>query len=381
MRIVVIIILTLSFYVVTTTSCRKENKVDDNSNDTTSVDTSYHTTPYSVLIPFYWPDLPSPVENPLTYEGVSLGRKLFYDPILSANNQQSCASCHAQSYGFTDNGKQFSVGIDNIAGTRQAMPIFNLAWVEKFSPSVNGRPLRFFWDGGATNLESQVMGPITNPIEMHDSLVHVLAKLQAHNEYPSLFKKAFGSSVITSSNLFRAIAQFERTIVSYRSKFDKFLFNSDRTPAVRFDSTVFTAEEKHGFNVFMDESKGDCFHCHPVSSPFLTDFQFHNNGHLSNDDGLKRITNNADDKGKFRSSSLRNLVFTAPYMHDGRFDNLDSVVEFYNSKASRVYPADPFITKHPTGLNLTQDEKKDLVLFLKTMTDSSMIVQPEYSKP
>lgn len=360
-------------------SCKKDEKVS--TVITPPVDSIFHGTSYTLVIPPNWSAPPIPADNPLTVEGVALGRKLFYDQILSANNTMSCSSCHNQQYGFTDNGKQFSVGIDNIAGKRQAMPIFNLAWAERFAPVINGRPYRFFWDGGATNLESQVVGPIQNPIEMHDSLVHVVAKLQAHPDYPGLFKNAFGSSTITSAMIMKAIAQFERTILSAGSKFDKFLMNQTAGGIKFFDFSVFTPEEKNGYDVFVDEKRGDCFHCHPVSSPFVTDFLFHNNGHQSDDIGLKKITGNPDDLGKFRSATLRNLLFTAPYMHDGRLNTLEQVVDFYNDKASRGYPADPFITKHPNGLNLTMQDQADLVSFLKTMTDSSFLAVAGYGKP
>lgn len=372
----------LSFVVlVLIQACKKEGPVETNPVNTPPTDTSYKPTPYTLELPLGWSAPPIPANNPLTVEGVALGRKLFYDPILSANNTQSCGSCHNQQFGFTDNGKQFSVGIDNIAGNRQAMPIFNLAWVERFAPVIGSKPYRFFWDGGAADLESQVVGPITNPIEMHDSLPHVLAKLQAHPQYPELFRKAFGTAEIKSLHLMKAIAQFERTILSSQSRFDQFLIHVTPSGTKFFDFSVFTPEEKNGHDVFMDEAKGDCFHCHPVSSPFTTDFIFHNNGHSSNDAGLRRITGNPDDQGKFRTATLRNLLLTAPYMHDGRFQTLEEVVEFYNSGASRSYPADAFITKHPNGLNLTVQEKSNLVAFLKTMTDSTFLSKTEYGKP
>ncbi len=378
-----LIVAWLFFLMFAFNSCEKEEKVQGNTNTTTGnpTDTNYKPTPYIFELPLGWSMPPIPADNPLTVEGIALGRKLFYDPILSADLSQSCASCHNQQFGFTDNGKRFSTGIDQIAGTRQSMPIFNLAWAERFTPSMGSRSLRFFWDGGATNLESQVIGPITNPIEMHDSLPNVLSKLQAHATYPELFRKAFGTPGITTQRLMMAIAQFERIIISSGSTFDKFLINVTPTGTKFFDFTVFTPEEKNGYDVFVDENKGDCFHCHPVSSPYLTDFQFHNNGHQSNDPGLQRITGKADDIGKFRTASLRNLTLTPPYMHDGSIATLEEVIEFYDNKASRVYPSDAFITKHPNGLNLTTKEKADLVAFLKTMTDSTFIVNPAYAKP
>jgi cytochrome c peroxidase len=348
--------------------CRRDDEVvivpqPEEPQDTTK---PYKPTPYFVQIPLGFPDMPVSIDNPLTVEGVALGRKLFHDNILSKNNTQSCASCHNQLNGFTDNGKQFSQGASGQLGTRNSMPLFNLAWVEKFAKTEH----RFFWDGGAKDLESQALGPITNPLEMEETLANVILKLRNHPEYPGLFKKAFGSDSITTQMMIRALAQFERTIVSGNTRFDRFRMFQDMTEL--------TEQERRGFSLFNDEDKADCFHCHNLNSAFSSDFLFHNNGHQSPDKGLALITNNPEDNGKFRTPTLRNLALTAPYMHDGRFATLEEVVEFYNSGASRVYPADPFITKHPNGLGLTDDEKKDLVAFLKTLTDSALITHPGY---
>ncbi|HCP94424.1 MAG TPA: cytochrome-c peroxidase [Bacteroidetes bacterium] len=353
-------------------SCKKDDEVIQNGTTTvvpTDTTKPFAPTPYLVQIPVGLPldyPIPSPLDNPLTVEGVELGRKLFHDKILSKNNVQSCGSCHSQLFGFTDEAKQFSFGASNQKGERNSMPLFNLAYVEKFAKTDH----RFFWDGGAKNLESQVLGPITNPLEMEETLTNVIDKLQKHPQYPALFKKAFGSDSITTAMLMKAIAQFERIIVSGETRFDYFkLFG---------DQSKLTAQEKRGLELFNTEEKADCFHCHSLSGAFMTDFLFHHNGHQSSDPGLGRITNNPEDKGKFRTPSLRNLVFTAPYMHDGRLAKLEDVVEFYNSGAIRTYPADPFITKHPNGLGLTSDEKADLVAFLKTMTDSTLITNTNY---
>lgn len=353
-------------------ACKKDEEVPiDNGTTSTTSTTSTTTsgpTPYFVVLPAGFPALPVPLDNPLTVEGVDLGRKLFYDEILSIDSSMSCGSCHDQGFGFTDNGKAFSVGVSGGVGTRNAMPIFNLAWVEKFTKTDH----KFFWDGGAKNLESQVLGPITNPIEMEETIPHVLMKLQRSTTYPALFKKAFGSDSITTQRLMQAIAQFERTIVSGNTPFDYYNL---------FQMPTLTAQELRGMEVFNDTTKGDCFHCHNLAGSFMTDFVFHNNGHSNADIGLEKITGNPDDKGKFRTSSLRNLVYTAPYMHDGRFNTLEEVVEFYNSGASRVYPADPFITKHPDGLHMTDQDKADLVAFLKTMTDTTLLHNPDYRLP
>lgn len=350
--------------------CKKDEEVDE-PIVVVPVDTTkpFKATPYFVIIPIGLPldyPVPSPLDNPTTVEGVDLGRKLFHDKILSRNSVQSCGSCHSQLFGFTDSTRQFSLGVSGQKGTRNSMPLFNLAYVEKFAQTDH----RFFWDGGAKNLESQVLGPITNPLEMEETLTSVLNKLQHHPEYPALFKKAFGSDSITTAAMMKAIAQFERTIVSGETRFDYFkLFN---------DQSKLTTQEKRGFDLFNSETKADCFHCHNLSGAFMTDFLFHHNGHQSPDQGLGRITNNPEDNGKFRTPSLRNLVFTAPYMHDGRLATLEDVVDFYNSGAIRTQPADEFIRKHTTGLGLTAPEKADLVAFLKTMTDSTLLTHSGY---
>ncbi len=349
-------------------ACQKDPEVETPTTPVEPGDTTkpYKPTPYSVELPLGFPVMPVPADNPLTVEGVALGKKLFFDNILSQNQTLSCGSCHGQAFGFTDANKQFSTGVTGQKGDRNSMPVFNLAWVERFTQTNH----RFFWDGGATTLENQVLGPITNPVEMNETLVHVIQKLQNHPEYPGLFKKAFGTDSITTKLLMFAIAQFERTIVSGNTRFDYYRMYGD--------PTRLTNQERRGFDLFMAEDKGDCFHCHNPNSIFATDFMFHHNGHQSADKGLGRITGNSEDDGKFRTPTIRNLAFTAPYMHDGRFNTLEEVVEFYNSEAIRVAPADPFITKHPNGLGLTEEEKQDLVAFLKTLTDSALITNADY---
>ncbi|MCU0441019.1 MAG: cytochrome-c peroxidase [Bacteroidia bacterium] len=345
--------------------CTKDDAIIANLPPQPDTGSTFKPTPYLLEIPFGLPPLPLQPNNPLTVEGVELGRKLFFDKILSRDLTQSCGSCHNQLFGFTDNGKRFSMGITGAVGVRNSMPLFNLAWVEQFARTNH----RFFWDGGATNLESQAIDPIINPIEMDDSLPNVLNKLRNHPQYPAMFKKAFGSDSITTAMLMKALAQFERTIVSGGTRFDYYRRG--------FNDEALTPQEKRGFDLYVREDKADCFHCHSVG-PFMSDFSFRHNGHQSTDVGLGRITNNPEDNGKFRVPSLRNLVFTAPYMHDGRFATLEEVVEFYNSGAIRTAPADPVLTKHPHGLELTEAEKADLVAFLKTMTDSTLLTNQKY---
>ncbi|MBS1630041.1 MAG: c-type cytochrome [Bacteroidetes bacterium] len=315
---------------------------------------------YQLDIPSGLPEMPVPADNPLTEEGVALGRKLFYDPILSGNQTMSCASCHKQEFAFTDGGKAFSFGIDGKLGTRNAMPLFNL-----------GYQRGFFWDGGAADIESQVVGPIQNPVEMHADLAIVLGRLNAHSEYPTLFEKAFGTRTISSVLLMKAIAQFERTIVSGNSKWDKYL---------RGEATLTDAESR-GRIVYEDEDKGDCTHCHSIGSTF-SDFEYRNNGldSVSADAGRALITFLATDSGKFKTPSLRNIALTAPYMHDGRFQTLEECVEHYNSGLQHARNLDPSL-RNKVKNRLSTQQKSDLVAFLHTLTDYELISNPKFAKP
>ena len=313
-------------------------------------------TPYTLVIPEGLPPMNIPATNPLTVEGVALGKRLFYDPILSANNTQSCASCHVQENGFSETS-QYSTGIEDIEGNRNAMPLINLGWQTKF-----------FWDGGANGLESQVIGPITNPIEMHETLANVVAKLNAHTEYPELFKAAFGSAEASSQNIMRAIAQFERTLISGNSKYDQYMRGE----------ALLTAQELNGKALFEDMEKGDCVHCHSMGSTF-SDFEFRNTGldSIPVDEGRYMITLNASDKGKFKTPSLRNVELTAPFMHDGRFQTLLECVQHYNTGFRYSANLDPNLSFAVKG-RMTQQEMEDLVAFMKTLTDMEFVNNPEF---
>lgn len=331
-------------------------------------------TPYTLIFP---PDGMKPVpfpENPITIEGVYLGKKLFYDVRLSENNTQSCGSCHQPDFGFTDKGLAFSKGIDGIVGNRNSMPIFNLAWEKSF-----------FWDGRSPDLEHQSLQPIQNPIEMHSTLPKVIQKLQVDPEYGSLFEKAFGSNEITSQRIAYAISQFERTIISFQSPFDKRFPKT--TDVTRFllriaQDTSFKPKDdvERGMLIFFSDTRpnsGHCWHCHgngPANNLY-TDRMFHNNGLpiLGNDTGRMAVTGNPADFAYFKTPSLRNLAFTAPYMHDGRFKSIEEVIEHYTQGV--VFP--PQVTKDANlardfgkPLNLNIQDKKDLKAFLLSLTDS-----------
>jgi len=321
----------------------------------------YFATPSSLDIPKLFEDnilAPViPIDNPQTVEGIALGKKLFFDPILSIDNTLACVDCHAPENAFTDSDK-FSDGVDGIFGNRNSMPLFNLAW---------NYDEKFFWDGNTFSLEHQAFVPVTDPFEMKSNWADVESKLQQHAEYPSLFEKAFGASNIDSSLVTKAIAQFERTLISANSKFDKFLLGE----------LTLSPEELNGFNVFMDEAKGDCFHCHGSDkNPLWTDNIFHNNGldETFADLGLGAVTGDPADNGKFKSPSLRNLEFTAPYMHDGRFASLDDVINHYSQGLKNSSTIDPLMKKvDQGGVGLTDKDKADLKAFLLSLSDYDFI--------
>ncbi|MFC2176446.1 cytochrome-c peroxidase [Bacteroidota bacterium] len=324
----------------------------------------YVTTPYTLEIPAWFPPIDQfiPADNQMTVEGVALGRKLFYDPILSGDNTQACASCHLQENGFSD-PRAFSEGISGEFGNRNAMAVINLGWNQ----------FGFFWDGRDKTLEDQALGPVVNPIEMNTTWPEVEAKLNADAEYSLLFKQAYGIDVIDSLHVAKAIAQFERTLISGNSKFDRF-YNQK--------IEQLTALEARGFVLYTTEA-GDCFHCHGLGG-LITDNRFHNNGldQMFKDSGRYKVTGNADDIGLFRTPTLRNIELTAPYMHDGRFFTLEQVVEHYSEHVKPSPTIDPLMKKVGTGgLQLSEQDKKALVAFLKTFTDSKFATNTNFSKP
>tara|TARA_B110000238_G_scaffold194049_1_gene231346 strand:- start:42 stop:1031 length:990 start_codon:yes stop_codon:yes gene_type:complete len=328
----------------------------------------YTPIPYNLEIPTLFAEkLIAPIvpaNNPLTEEGVALGKKLFFDRILSGDGSQSCASCHNPKKAFTDQ-QQFSTGIQGESGERNAMPLFNLAW--NFDE-------RFAWDGKEFGLEEQALEPVSNPIEMHANWKKVTERIRQHPTYPNLFLQAFGTSKIDSIMITKAIAQFERTLISGNSKFDQFLRKE----------TTLTPEEQNGFDVFMDEAKGDCFHCHGSNNnPLWTDNKFHNNGldATFKDLGFGNVTGDPNDNGKFKSPSIRNLAFTAPYMHDGRFSTLEEVINHYSEGLKKSATIDPLMKNiDKGGVQLSTQDKADLKAFLLTLSDNDFIENPTFQK-
>ena len=304
-----------------------------------------------------FPQADIPADNPMTEEGIKLGKKLFYDPILSGDNTMSCSDCHLQISSFASN-LQYNIGINGISGNRNAMALINLAWSKDFN-----------WNGNVSDLESQAFEPVINPIELHAlNWKEVSFKLMQSEEYKDLFELAFNTRKIDSTNVVKAIAQFERTLISADSKFDKFLdYKASLTPSELRGKEIFTTE------------KGDCFHCH--SFPLFTSNDFHNNGldpELEMDKGRFNVTGDINDVGKFKSPSLRNIELTAPSMHDGRFQSLKEVIEHYNFGGHNSTTVDPLMKKVGVGLGLSQQNKLDLINFLKTLTDTSFINNPNF---
>ncbi len=311
--------------------------------------------PYPLSINPAFPPPALPPDNPLLEERVALGRRLFHEAALSRDGSLSCATCHQTETALSD-PRRFSPGVENRLGNRNGMPLFNLAWKNEF-----------FWDGRAAGLRRQVLEPIQDHREMDETLENVAAKLTAKPDYPPAFEHAFGSPEITVEKLALALENFLLTLVSHDSKFDR---------AMRGE-TALTELEQRGFDLFMTEREprlgslgGDCFHCH--GGPLFTDHQFRNNGLAIDESDLGRFlaTKISIDRGAFATPSLRNVALTAPYMHDGRFQTLEEVLDHYSEGVQRTDTLDPNLAKHPDGgLHLDAGEKAALIAFLKTLTD------------
>ncbi len=296
-------------------------------------------------------------KNRLTREGFELGRRLFYDPIMSRDNTISCASCHLQATGFTHVDHDLSHGIEGKIGTRNSMTIMNVAWSKNF-----------MWDGGVNHLDVQPLAPLSNAVEMDETLEHVVAKLNASTKYKTLFFKAFGDSLVTGQKTLLAFSQFVLQLNSYNSKFDKYIRHEE--------GGEFTAQEVNGLQLF----RTHCASCH--TEPLFTNNGFENNG-LSvdttlNDFGRMRITRQASDSLKFKVPTLRNIQFTFPYMHDGRFKRLKEVINHYTSG---VQQSKTLSTQLQKSIVLTANEKIDLVAFLLTLTDHAFLFDKRFGYP
>ncbi len=374
----VLYLFCLLLFVIFLDACKK-NEDDDNPfppiiEEIVDWDTiNYNPTARQITVHSLIPAFPSQGVNPLTEEGIKLGRMLFYDPILSGDSTQACASCHNQKFGFTDNGKALSIGVDGIAGTRNSMALINLAWRD-----------RFFWEGRANSLEEQALEPVPNPIELHLGWNEAIERLMRHVDYRVAFYEAFGIKTIEKEDVAKALAQFQRTLISVESVYD--LYYTGQTDDLSEDAI-------EGRGLFFNE-KGDCFHCHGSDTDNLFAANLFANNGLNSDEeyldladrGLASITGNVVDNGLFRVPTLRNITLTTPYMHDGRFQTLEEVVEHYNSGMKYAPNLDPnfavrFKNKEYQGLGLSEKEKRQLVAFLESLTDTSFVNNPEFSNP
>lgn len=308
--------------------------------------------------PANFPAVMKQPDNRLTAEGIELGRRLFYDVRLSGNNRISCASCHHQDLAFSDGLALSNQGTSGKTLDRHAPVLFNLAWADQ----------GLFWDGGAKNLESQAFGPLTSADEMHQDLYELEAELKAVPDYVSRFKQVFNSA-IKSADVVKALAQFQRTLISGNSRYDQYIRQEK--------STVLNAEELLGMNLVQDK----CGSCH--TGALFTDHNFHNNGlddHFSEANegiyqGHFRVSFNPSDLGKFKTPSLRNVVLSAPYMHDGRFKTLEEVLDHYRYgiKLSSTTDVSLFQDQGKPGIPMSITEKKAILAFLNTLTDHEFI--------
>ena len=352
----------LAFSIV---ACKKE--------DVTDIDPAkYDDTAYTLN--FTNGTLPTPnipESNPLTIEKVKLGRMLFYETMLSRTGEVSCASCHNQQDAFSDINT-FSTGVDGNQGTRQAMAIFNMLY------NTN----QFFWDGRANLLREQSLMPIQDHLEMDETLPNVVSKLENSSLYVDQFKRAFQNGAINPKNISLALENFMFTLISEDSKYDRFLAGK----------ATLTASEERGRQLFFQEyneffpndSGADCAHCHSGNN-FENDL-YMNNGLDTDaefqDFGRENATNDPSDRAKFKVTSLRNIAVTPPYMHDGRFNTLEEVIDHYNEgikNSSTVNPA--LLGTNATGLMLDAQEKEDLINFLHTLTDETFLNNPEFASP
>lgn len=327
-------------------------------------------TPY-ILTYGDMPDPNLPSDNVLTTQGVQLGRMLFYETMLSKDGSQSCATCHVQQDGFSDK-RRFSLGVENLPGKRQAMPVFNMAWHDN----------EFFWDGRATLLRDQALLPIQDPLEMNETLDNVITKLSDTKDYRRQFALTFGSTEVTAEKISLALEQFMLSIVSFNSKYDKYLSGEVQlSDSEERGRALFFTE----FNPFFpDQSGADCAHCHGGRNFENDDYM--NNGLDTDADmtdiGREAVTNDPNDRGKFKVPTLRNITITAPYMHDGRFQTLEEVIEHYNSGIKSSATADhTVINTQSTGLFLDAQDKQDLLNFLHTLTDDTFLNNAAYTSP
>ncbi|MBP7496186.1 MAG: hypothetical protein KA792_00780 [Bacteroidales bacterium] len=349
----------------------------------------YKATPYTINIPKGFPtNLNIPADNPMTVEGIELGRLLFYDGRLSGRTDtlMSCASCHNQKYAFEVGNKNSkysyqgrTFGVSGIKTPHFMLPIINLVW-NSYGYLWNGAIYKENPDISRRNLEDLVWMGVVAPHEMKGDTNRTVALIKSIDIYPPLFKKAFGSDKITMKNIGKAIAQFIRTLISSNSKFDKYL---------RGEITL-SDDERVGFSLFVTETGADCFHCHGTEgNPLFTTNLFYNNGKDTCFTGICQdtrdryaITKNEKDRGAYKATTLRNIELTGPYMHDGRFNTLDEVIDFYSSGLHWSPYADRLMHHiQNNGNQLSPKQKAQLKAFLLTLTDNDFITNPAFANP
>ncbi|MEM0991833.1 MAG: cytochrome c peroxidase [Bacteroidota bacterium] len=346
---------------------------EDGPIEEVPIEAAYDPTDYELDIPDWLPTMEIPADNPMTKQGVDLGRMLFYDPLLSIDGSVACASCHFPERAFVD-GRQFSLGVNGAVGRRNAMALVNVGFHKS----------GFFWDGSVNTLEEQALLPIEDHTEMNDTWENVEKKLQNHTDYPRLFRAAFGiefPSEITKDLAVKAIAQFERTLISGNSRYDRIVNSND------LDAGFPTDAEERGRRLFFFEATQQldhpgCSHCH--GGPLFTNDRFMNNGIDSvqtlndfKDLGRGKITGKRGDNGKFKVPTLRNIELTAPYMHDGRFETLEEVLEHYSSGGHFADNLDANIRP----FEMSERDKNDLIAFMKMLTDTSFVNNEAFQSP
>ena len=313
-------------------------------------------------IPSNFPALVYDIEaNPPTETGFELGRRLFFEGRMASDNVVACGFCHIQEFAFTHHTHIISHGADGALGNRNAQPLHNLAFQNEFT-----------WDGAAIHLDMQPIIPITNEVEMNETFTNVIAKLQAHPDYPRLFREAFENGEINSENILKALSQFMIMMVTSNSKYDKFRRNEG--------NVTLTANETQGMELFNQK----CASCH--AGELFTDQSYRNNGLAIdpqyNDIGRARVTGFPADNYKFKVPNLRNIEVTFPYMHDGRLASLDDVLEHYRNGINNTENLDPIFQQAngSLGIPMTDEEKARIIDFLKTLTDTDFIFDQRFSE-
>lgn len=356
---VLVLMALLVFFTTSYIGCEKDS-LSDNENSNKDNDTiAYDPTPYELDIPPGFPEMPIPDENPMTEEGVKLGKMLYYDPILSTSGR-SCNTCHMAEFSYASP----RLGPGDLA----VPPHLNLGWNPDFT-----------WTGKENHLDRVAIIDLSIPDFIQPDMDSIKARLSRNEKYQKLFKQAYGADITAVNTQERkklisyALAQFMRTMISGDSKYDRY----------QRGETTLTTSEKRGMNLFFSE-QADCFHCH--GTKLFTDNEFHNTGmdtvFKGNDQGRYQVTGDKEDMGAFSTPTLRNIELTAPYMHDNRFETLKEVVDFYSEGVENTQYTDPLMKyARQGGVQLSEEEKEHLIAFLKTLTDTSFVNDPAYQSP